>query len=106
MLTTEEILDLLSTLILDLGSIRERMTDAIDRAAINNQIIALTKLWRKIDDIRVSEPRDDLADAKTSLEGITKELKKEKKKLENVAKVIHKAAQAIAIAEKVVKLVV
>ena len=106
MLTTEEILDLLSTLILDLSSIREQMTDAIDRAAINNQIMALTKWWRKIDDIRASEPRDDLADAKASLEGITKDLKKEKKKLENVAKVIHKAAQAIAIAEKVFKLVV
>ncbi|MCK5120525.1 MAG: hypothetical protein GQ532_12220 [Methylomarinum sp.] len=105
MLTTEEILDLLSTLILDLSSIREQMTDAIDRAAINNQIMALTKLWRKIDDIRASEPRDDLADAKASLEGITQDLKKEKKKLENVAKVIHKAAQAIAIAEKVFKLV-
>jgi predicted phage tail protein len=105
MLTTEEILDLLSTLILDLGAIREQMTDTIDRAALNNQIMALTKWWRKLDDIRASEPRDDLADAQKSLEDISKELKKEKKKLENVAKVIHKAAQAIAIAEKVVKLV-
>ncbi len=105
MLTTEEILDLLSTLILDLGAIREKMTDSIDRAAINNQIIALTKLWRKIDDIRASEPRNDLAEAQSSLNNISKELKKEKKKLENVAKVIHKAAQAIAIAEKVLKLI-
>jgi predicted phage tail protein len=105
MLTTEEILDLLSTLILDLGAIREQMTNTIDRAALNNQIMALTKWWRKLDDIRASEPRDDLADAQKSLEDISKELKKEKKKLENVAKVIHKAAQAIAIAEKVVKLV-
>jgi len=105
MLTTEEILDLLSTLILDLGAIREQMTDTIDRAALNNQIMALTKWWRKLDDIRASEPRDDLTDAQKSLEDISKELKKEKKKLENVAKVIHKAAQAIAIAEKVVKLV-
>ncbi len=105
MLTTEEILDLLSTVILDLGAIRVQTVDAIDRAAINNQIMALTKLWRKIDDLRASEPRDDLADAKASLQGISKELKKEKQKLENVAKVIYKAAQAIAIAEKVVKLV-
>lgn len=105
MLTTEEILDLLSTLILDLGAIREQMTDTIDRAALNNQIMALTKWWRKLDDIRASEPRDDLTDAQKSLEDISKELKKEKKKLENVAKVIHKAAQAIAIVEKVVKLV-
>ncbi|MCF6251884.1 MAG: hypothetical protein L3J75_11540 [Methylococcaceae bacterium] len=105
MLTTEEILDLLSTLILDLGAIREQMTDSIDRAALNNQIVALTKWWRKLDDIRASETRDDLADAQQSLKEISKELKKEKKKLENVAKVIHKAAQAIAIAEKVVKLV-
>ncbi len=105
MLTTEEILDLLSTLILDLGAIREQMTDAIDRAALNNQIVALTKWWRKLDDIRASETRDDLAEAQQSLKEISKELKKEKKKLVNVAKVIHKGAQAIAIVEKVVKLV-
>ncbi len=105
MLTTEEILDLLSSLILDLGAIREKISNSIDRAAINNQIMALTKLWRKIDDIRASKPRGDLADAQSSLEGISKELKKEKKKLENVAKVIYKAAQAIAVAEKVLKLV-
>lgn len=103
--TTEEILDLLSTLIMDLGSIREQTADAIDRAAINNQIMALTKWWRKIDDIRAGESRDDLNEAKSALEDIAKDLKKEKKKLDNVAKVIYRAAQAIAIAEKAAKLV-
>ena len=105
MVSTEEILDLLATLILDLGSIREQTVDKIDRAAINNQVMALNSLWRKIDDARASEGIDQLVEAKTALEGITQDLKKEKKKLENVAKVIYRAAQAIAIAEKVVKMV-
>ncbi len=104
--TTEDILDQLSALILDLGSIREQTTDAIDRAAMNNQIMALTKLWRRIDDIRAAESIEGLSDSKAALEAISKELKREKKKLQNVAKVIYKAAQAIAIAEKVVKRVV
>ncbi|MEQ1621946.1 MAG: hypothetical protein ABL919_11110 [Methylococcales bacterium] len=104
--TTEEILDQISTLILDLGSLREQVSDGTDRAAINNQITALTKWWRKIDDLRASEPKPGLAEAKTALEGIVVDLKKEKKKLESVAKVIYRAAQAIAIAEKVAKLVV
>ncbi|MDD2800366.1 MAG: hypothetical protein PHE96_02810 [Methylococcales bacterium] len=102
--TTEDILDLLSTLIMDLGSLREQTTDTTDRAAINNQIMALTKWWRKIDDFRATQPKPELAEAKTGLEGIVGDLKKEKKKLENVAKVIYRAAQAIAIAEKVAKL--
>ncbi|WP_031433415.1 hypothetical protein [Methylomarinum vadi] len=105
MVSTEEILDLLSTLILDLGSIREQTQDKIDRAAINNQIMALTSLWRKIDDARAGEGNDELTEAKTTLEGITQELKQEKNNLQNVAKVIYRAAQAIAVAEKVVKLV-
>ncbi|WP_305907250.1 hypothetical protein Q9L42_016950 [Methylomarinum sp. Ch1-1] len=105
MITTEEILDLLSALILDLGAIREKTPDATDRAAINNQIMALTKLWRKIDDVRASESYEQLTEPKAALEAISKDLKKEKKKLDNVAKVIYRAAQAIAIAEKVVKFV-
>ncbi len=105
MFTTEQILDLLSTLILDLGSIREQTVDAIDRAAINNQIMALTKLWRKIDDLRAEQANEQLADSKAALEGIVEDIKKEKKKLESVAKVIYRAAQAIAVAEKVAKTV-
>lgn len=105
MLTTEQILDLLSALIMDLGSIREQTPDAIDRAAINNQIMALTKWWRKIDDIRAYEPRNDLDESKAALEAICNDLKAEKKKLKNIQKVIYRASQAIAIAEKVVKLV-
>lgn len=103
--TTDEILDLLSTLIADLSTIREQITDEIDRAALNNQLTVLNKVWRKIDDFRASDPSDDLNNAKTALTGITLDLQNEKKKLVNVAKVVHKAAQAVAIAEKVLKFV-
>jgi len=101
--TPENILDDLSTIIADLGAIREKTTDAIDRAAINNQIKALTKWWRTIDDERAEQSNSELEDAKTALGKITKDLKAEKKKLTNIAVVIHRAAQAIAIAEKVAK---
>jgi hypothetical protein len=103
--TPEEILNDLSTIILDLGAIRERVTDAVDRSAINNQIKALTKWWRTIDDERASHSNDEIDAAKKSLEQITKDLKAEKEKLTNVAVVIHRAAQAIAIAERVAKLI-
>jgi len=103
--TTEDILDDLATIIMDLGAIREQTIDSTDRAALNSQIMALSKWWRKIDHIRASEPDERLADSVSRLDEITKELKKEKKKLQNIAKVIHRAAQAIAIAEKVATLV-
>ncbi len=103
MATTEDVLDEISTIILDLGAIREKVTDSTDRSAINNQIKALTKHWRAIDDERAGESDSEIDSAKKSLEGITKDLKAEKKKLKRVAVVIHRAAQAIAIAEKVAK---
>ncbi len=105
MSTAENILDDLSTIIADLGAIREKITDSVDRAAINNQIKALTKWWRAIDDERAAQSNSELDDAKTALEKITSDLKAEKKQLSNVAVVIHRAAQAIAIAEKVAKLI-
>ncbi len=104
-ITPEQILDDLSTVIADLGSIREKVSDSIDRSAINNQIRALSKWWRTIDDERAEQSNSELDDAKAALEKITQDLKSEKKKLTNVAIVIHRGAQAIAIAEKVAKLI-
>lgn len=104
-ITPEQILDDLSTIIADLGAIREKVSDSIDRSAINNQIKALTKWWRAIDDERAELGHSELDAAKSNLEQITQDLKSEKKKLTNVAVVIHRGAQAIAIAEKVAKLI-
>lgn len=104
-ITPENILDDLSTIIADLGAIREKATDSIDRSAINNQIKALTKWWRVIDDERAEHSNKELDDAKAALGKITQDLKAEKKKLTNIAIVIHRGAQAIAIAEKVAKLI-
>lgn len=104
-ITPENILDDLSTIIADLGAIREKVTDAIDRSAINNQIKALTKWWRTIDDERAEHSSPELDNSKAALEKITLDLKAEKKKLTNIAVVVHRGAQAIAIAEKVAKLI-
>lgn len=103
--TPEDILDELTTIIADLGAIREQTSDSVDRAAINSQIKALSKKWRTIDDERAGQSNAEIIKAKTDLAAITKDLKAEKKKLKKVAVVIHRAAQAIAIAEKVAKMV-
>lgn len=103
--TPEDILDELSTIILDLGAIREKVTDPIDRSAINNQIQALTKWWRTIDDVRSSQTNNEIDNAKDALQKITGDLKTEKDKLTQVTVVIHRTAQAIAIAERVAKLI-
>jgi len=103
--TPEDILDDLSTIIMDLGAIREQVTDLVERAEINSQIKSLTKCWKTIDNIRASQSKHAIDDAKKELEEITKELKVQKKQLKKVTEVIHRAAQAVAIAERVVKLV-
>jgi len=101
--TPEDVLNQLSTIIMDLGAIRERAASEVDRAAVRSQIKALSKWWRKIDDERAGQSDQEIADAAAALKGISEDLKKEKKKLGEVAKVIHRAAQAIGIAEKVFK---
>jgi len=103
--TPEDILDDLSTIIMDLGAIREQVADPAERAEINSQIKSLTKSWKTIDNIRASQSNYAIDDAKKELEEITKDLKVQKKKLQKVAEVIHRAAQAVAIAERVIKLV-
>lgn len=101
--TPDQILDQLSAIIEDLGSIREQVTESIDRSAINSQIKALSKWWRKIDLERAKQSGVEMEDAKAALEQITQDLSAEKKQLTQVAKAIHRGAQAIAIAEKVAK---
>ena len=103
--TPEDILDDLSTIIMDLGAIREQVTDPAERAEINSQIKALTKSWKTIDSRRTEQSNSAIDNAKKELETITKELKVQKKKLQKVAEVIHRAARAVAIAERVAKMV-
>jgi len=61
--TPENILDQLSTIIMELGAIREKTTDQDDRAALNSQIKALTKWCRKIDDERAGQSDEDITQA-------------------------------------------
>jgi len=103
--TPEDILDDLSTIIMDLCAIREQVRGPAERAEINSQIKALTKYWKTIDNMRASQSNHAIDDAKKELEEITKDLKVQKKQLIKVAETIHRAAQAVAIAERVVKLV-
>ncbi len=103
--TIEDILDDLSTCIMDLGAILEQVTDPTERAEINSQIKALTKCWKTIDNRRAGESNDAIDNAKKELEAINKDLKVQKKKLQKVAEVVRRAAQAVAIAERVAKMV-
>ncbi len=102
--TLEQILDDINTIITDLGAIREHVSDSIDRSAINNQIKELSQWWRAIDDQRAAQGYSELDSAKAALAPVTQDLQSEKQKLTNVAVVIHRGAQAVAIAEKVAKL--
>jgi len=104
--THEDILDVLSTIIMDLGAIREQVTDPVDRAEINSQIKALTKCWKTIDNMRAGQSNLAIDDAKKELEKITKDLKVQKKQLQKVAQVVQQAAKVVSIAERVVKMVV
>jgi hypothetical protein len=104
--TPEQILDDLSTIIADLGAILENIGDATDRSVINNQIRDLSQWWRAIDDKRAAPSSSELETVKAALEKITQELQSEKQKLTQVAVVIHRGAQAVAIAEKVAQRVV
>ncbi len=103
--THEDILDALSTIIMDLGAIREQVTNSAERVEINSQIKALTKSWKTIDNMRAGQNNQAIDDAKKELEEITIDLRVQKKQLKKVTEVIHRAAQAVAIAERVIKLV-
>jgi len=105
MSTPENILDELSAIIADLGEIREKVSDTIDREAINNQIKALSEWWQTIDNERAAQTSLELDEAKDTLQKITVDLKAEKKQLTNVAVAIHRGAQAVAVAEKIAKLI-
>ena len=104
--TLEDVLDLLSVAMADLDSLRAKIGDQDDRAALNSQIMALSKWWHKLDVQDFKQDTEALVKATESLGAITGELKKQKKKkLSNVAGVIQQAARAIAVAEKVAKAV-
>ena len=100
----EDALDKLSAIISDLKSVKEKVTNGTDRGALNSQIRALAKWWRKIDDERAGTIPNEIATATKELGKISTALKADKKKLQNVAATIRRAAQAIAIAERVFKL--
>ncbi len=102
--THEDILDDLSTIIMDLGAIREQVTDPAERAEINSQIKSLTKSWKTIDNIRANQSNYAIDGAKKELEEITKDLKVQKKQLQKVAHVVQRAAKAVSIVEKIAKM--
>ncbi len=101
-----DVQDQISIVSSELQALREQIVDDTDRRAINSQIMALGKLWRKLDAERLSEPDEAIDDAVAALQEIAGDLKKAKRKLENVARAIHQAARAIALAEKVLKFIV
>lgn len=103
--TIEDILDLLAVIIRDIESIREKSSDRYDRAAVASQLAALGKWWRKLDALRMEQAVDGLENDVKVLKKIQAELKKQKARLTSIAKVIEGAAKAIAIAERVWKMI-
>lgn len=103
--TIEDILDQISSAISNLDSIRVKVTNAETRWAITSQMQALTKWWRRIEAIEYNQVSQDVKDAADKLRKVTNDIKKERKKLQNVEKVIGYAARAIAVAEKIAKMV-
>jgi hypothetical protein len=101
----DDVLSRLALLIQQLGAIRRRTLDPIDREALNSQINALAKWWQKIDDARAATgDAEELEEAVAALGKVTSEVNKARDELKKVAVVIHNAARAIAVAEKVAKL--
>lgn len=96
----EAVLDELAVQIRTLEVTRSKVDDEVDRSAINSQILALGKLWFKLDNEDTSRSTDEVKDAIKHLGVVSKELKKQKQRLTDVAKVIHQAARAIALANK------
>jgi hypothetical protein len=87
--------------------LRMKVLDPIDREALNSQINALSKWWQKIDDARAAAgDTKQLEEAAAALGQITREVNKARDELKKVAVVIHNAARAIAVAEKVAKLLI
>ncbi len=103
--TIEDILDQIASANSSLDLIREKVTDSETRSAITSQMQALTKWWRRIEGAEYTRVNQDLNDAAGKISKLTNDLKKERKKLKNVEKVIGYAARAIAVAEKIAKMV-
>ena len=102
----EDVLDVIAIVMKNLDAIREKVEDDTDRRAIASQVIALGKWWRKLDVARLAQPDERLKSAKDELHSVAGDLKTQKRRLTQVAKVIHGAARAIAIAEKIAKLAI
>ena len=103
----DDVLSRLALLIQQLGAIRKKILDPIDREALNSQINALSKWWQKIDDARAAAgDAEQLEEAAAALGLVTREVNKARDELKKVAVVIHNAARAIAVAEKVAKLLI
>ena len=100
-LDIDQLLNALSIIMTELDARREKIVDDVDRQAVASQILAIGKLWRKLDAKRLAEPTKQLDEACAALRKVTAEVKKQRESLQNVAKVIHAAARTIAIAEKV-----
>ena len=103
--SVDDVLSSLALLIQQLGAYRKKVTDPIDRDALNSQILALAKWWQKIDDARAAAgAQDGTESAAQALGQITGDIKRTREDLQKVAQIIHATARAIALAEKVAKL--
>lgn len=103
--TIEDLQDEISTTIGHLGKAKDDATTDNDRLAIDAQIRDLAGKWLELDAIRASmDPSEEIEDAVENLTKIDDDIDKAANQLRDIAKVIHLAAQAVGVIEKILKL--
>lgn len=100
----DQLLEELSNVILDLTAIRDRMPESEERQTLNDQIGSLSNLWRHLDQVRAELAEAELSDAAAALKQIGSEVKTERRRLQDTTQVMRWAAQAISIAERVLRI--
>ena len=103
-ITLKDIHKTLSEIIVALTDIEKKDRDPDNRLKIGTQVDSLSTVAGIIHAMSSRDSGDEVKVSKENLDEITLDLKKEKKKLEDIAVKIHKLAQAAALAEKVVKM--
>ena len=94
----------ITTTIGHLGKVREDAASEVDRLALDAQIRDLASKWLELDAIRAATvPSTELKKAADTLDKIDTEIEKVRDDIQQIAKVIHLAAQAVGVIEQVLK---
>jgi hypothetical protein len=96
----------IATTIGHLGTAKEQAPNEIDRLAIDAQIRDLAGKWLELDALRAATaPSAEIREAVDTLDQIDDDIEKASKEIEQIAKVIHLAAQAVGVIERILSLI-